>query len=142
MPRWCSDGHLRIHQRLLQSTSPTFSARLEKPCRFRTQGSLNEHLKRHESVAGPSTSWSGFMPLTELFCTQTSVRKIWGLEASVYRKTILTLVRKSPRCALWKHATHVLGSIPRPRGSHEYPAPFGSHHWDGEAVDGRRYPDR
>ncbi len=39
--------NLRIHQRLLQSTTTPLSTRLEKPRRLRTEGSLNEHLGRH-----------------------------------------------------------------------------------------------
>jgi hypothetical protein len=27
---------------------------MEKPCRFREKGGLNEHLERHESAAGPA----------------------------------------------------------------------------------------
>jgi len=47
------DGDLRIHQWLLQSAPPTLSTGLEKPCRLRTEGGLNEHLGRHESATGP-----------------------------------------------------------------------------------------
>ncbi|MEQ5872871.1 hypothetical protein J4E08_23820, partial [Sagittula sp. NFXS13] len=42
-----------IHQRLLQSATPTLSVGLEKPCRVRAEGGLNEHLGRHESATGP-----------------------------------------------------------------------------------------
>jgi transposase InsO family protein len=48
------DGNLRRHQRPRKSASPPFSTGLEKPCRFRTKGGLNEHLGRHESVTGPN----------------------------------------------------------------------------------------
>lgn len=30
------------------------STGMEKPCRIRTQGGLNEHVERHESETGPS----------------------------------------------------------------------------------------
>jgi len=45
--RDAENGHLRIHQRLLQSTPPSLSTGLEKPRRIRTQSGLNEHLGRH-----------------------------------------------------------------------------------------------
>ena len=38
----------------LQSTPPTLSTGLEKPCRLRTKGGLNEHSERHESGTGPA----------------------------------------------------------------------------------------
>jgi len=47
------NGDLRIHKRVLQSTTTPFSIRLEKPGRLRTEGGLNEHRGRHENATGP-----------------------------------------------------------------------------------------
>ena len=48
------DNNLSIHQRLLQSTTPPFSTRLEKSGRLRAEGGLNENLERHKNVTGPA----------------------------------------------------------------------------------------
>ena len=47
------DNNLSIHQRLLQSTTPPFSTRLEKSGRLRAEGGLNENLERRKNVTGP-----------------------------------------------------------------------------------------
>ena len=47
------DGHLPIHQRLLQSLSKALSIGLEKPFGLRAKGRLSEQQERHESVKRP-----------------------------------------------------------------------------------------
>ncbi len=56
-----TDGNLRIHQRLLQSTTTPLSTGLEKLRRLRTESGLNEHrgaaLKCDRSTVGAVASW-------------------------------------------------------------------------------------
>ena len=55
-----------IHQRPRKSATPPLSTGLEKPCRIRTQGSLNEHLERHETATDPVRLYRYVEPNGEL----------------------------------------------------------------------------
>ena len=57
------DGHLPIHQRILQSATTPLSLGLEKPLGLRSKGCIKEQWERHKSVTGPDrTDTKGRLP--------------------------------------------------------------------------------
>jgi len=52
---------------------------MEKPCRLRTEGGLNEHLGRHESVTGPLTTTAEAGEFRGMFTGEAGQEAVGGL---------------------------------------------------------------